>query len=85
MKTDTVTCSFYMDRETYNLFKSIVTREGETVKGNLIKYMRSVIQYNNPNADTILAIGEIQKMKADSTVGENYTDVDEIMKELLDV
>ena len=37
----------------------------------------------NPNAETRQAIQEVQRMKADPTMGKTYTDVEEMMKELL--
>lgn len=58
-----VTCSFSMDREVYNLYKSIVAKNGENVKGNLVRYMKSVIAHETPK--TIEAINEVQKMKSD--------------------
>lgn len=64
-KSNTVTCSFTMDREIYNAYKSIVCKKGENVKGNLVRYMMSVIRYETPNADTIAAIEEVQKLKAE--------------------
>lgn len=36
-----------------------------------------------PNAETIEAINEVKRMKADKTIGKTYTDVDEMMKDLL--
>ena len=60
-----VTCSFTMDRDIYNAYKSIVARNGENVKGNIVKYMLNVIQFETPNADTIEAIEEVQRLKAD--------------------
>lgn len=36
-----------------------------------------------PNADTIAAIEEVEQMKKDPSMGKSYTDVDEMMKELL--
>ena len=36
-----------------------------------------------PNAETREAIEEVRRMKADSTLGKTYTDVDAMMKELL--
>ena len=59
-KSNTVTCSFTMDRDVYNAYKSIVSGNGENVKSNIIKYMMSVIRYETPNADTIAAIEEVQ-------------------------
>lgn len=84
-KNNTVTCSFSMDREVYNAFKSIITRNGENVKGNIVRYMQSVINYDIPNAETIAAIEEVQKMKSDPTIGKTYSNVDEMMRDLLDV
>jgi hypothetical protein len=74
-----------MDREIYNAFKSVITRNGENVKGNLIRYMQSVINYEIPNSETIAAIEEVQKMKSDPTIGKTYNNVDEMMRDLLDV
>lgn len=85
MNNKTVTCSFSMDRDIYNAYKSVVTGCGENVKGNLVRYMQSVIKYEIPNAETIQAIEEVEKMKADPTIGKAYINVDEMMKELLDV
>ena len=59
----TVTCSFSMDRETYNAYKSIVVRNGENVKGSIVRYMQSVIKYDTPNAETIAAIEEVKRLK----------------------
>lgn len=84
MNSNTVTCSFTMDRDVYNAYKSIVVAQGENVKGNIVRYMQSVIQYETPNAETIAAIEEVQRMKADPSLGKTYADVDEMMQELLD-
>ena len=37
-----------------------------------------------PNAETLEAIDEVRRMKADSSLGKSYTDIDEMMKELLE-
>lgn len=36
-----------------------------------------------PNKETIEAIEEVKRMKQDSSLGKTYTDVDEMMEELL--
>lgn len=36
-----------------------------------------------PNAETLEAMKEVEQMKRDSSIGKSYTDVDEMMKELL--
>lgn len=81
MSSNTVTCSFVLDREIYNAYKSIVSRNGENVKGNIVRYMQSVIQYDTPNADTILAIREVQALKNDPNK-KVYSSFSEILEEL---
>jgi hypothetical protein len=72
-----------MDRDTYNAFKSIVSRHGENVKGNIVRYMQSVIKYDTPNADTILAIQEVQALKK-SPDKKVYANFSEILEEIDD-
>lgn len=36
-----------------------------------------------PNQETIEAIKEVEQMKKDPSIGKSYTDVDEMIKELL--
>lgn len=81
----TVTCSFSMDRAVYNAYKSIVVQKGDNVKSNLIRYMQQVIEYGTPNAETIFAIKEVERMKKDPSIGKAYLDVDAMMQDLLDV
>ncbi len=81
MKPNTVTCSFVMDRDVYNTFKSIVSKHGENVKGNIVRYMQSVIEYDIPNADTILAIQEVQDLKKDPNK-KIYNSFSEVLEEL---
>lgn len=76
-----VTCSFTMDRDIYNAYKSIVARNGENVKGNIVKYMLNVIRFETPNADTIEAIEEVQRLKADPHK-KTYNSFAEILGEL---
>lgn len=81
MSTNTVTCSFVMDRDIYNTFKSIISKNGENVKGNIVRYMQSVIKYDTPNADTILAIQEVQALKKDPNK-KIYSSFSEVLEEL---
>ena len=81
MNNNTVTCSFVMDRELYNSFKSVVSKNGENVKGNLVKYMQSVIMYDIPNADTILAIREVETLKKNPNK-KVYNSLSEILEEV---
>ena len=80
-KKNTVTCSFIMDRDIYNAYKSIVVMNGENVKENLAKYMKSVIEYGTANAETIAAIEEVKRLKADPDK-KTYNSFAEIMKEI---
>lgn len=83
MKSDMITCSFVMDRNVYNAFKSIVSKQGQNVKGSIVRYMQSVIQYDTPNADTILAIQEVEALKKDPNK-RVYSSFNEILEELAD-
>jgi DNA-damage-inducible protein J len=42
------------------------------------------ITKNIPNSETIAAIEEVQAMKKNPSLGKAYTDIDAMMKELLD-
>lgn len=79
--TNTVTCSFSMDRDIYNAYKSIVSKNGENVKGNIVRYMKSVIQYETPNAETIQAIKEVEQMKKSSDK-KTYGSFAELLEDL---
>lgn len=81
MKSDMITCSFVMDRNVYNTFKSIVSKQGQNVKGNIVRYMQSVIQYDTPNADTILAIREAEDLKKNPNK-KVYNSFSEVLEEL---
>ena len=83
MNAKSVTCSFSMDREIYNAYKSVVVANGENVKGNMVRYMQSVIQFGTPNADTIQAIEEVQQLKKDPNK-KVYSSFSEILEELDD-
>lgn len=83
MEQKTVTCSFVMDCDVYNAFKSIVVKNGENVKDNLIKYMKNVIEYDIPNADTIAAIEEVEKLKNDP-YKKTYSSFSDVLQHLDD-
>lgn len=81
MSSNTVTCSIVLDRDIYNAYKSIVSKNGENVKGNIVRYMQSVIRYDTPNAETILAIQEVQDLKKDPNK-KVYRSFSEVLEEL---
>lgn len=80
---NTVICSFSMDRNLYNAYKNIVTQNGENVKDNLVRYMQQVVDYEIPNAETIKALEEVKRLKADPHT-KTYGSFAEIMEELYD-
>ena len=81
MNKNTVTCSFIMDKDIYNAYKSIVVRNGENVKGNLIRYMKNVVHYDTPNAETIEAIKEVQELKKNPNK-KKYSSFAELLEDL---
>lgn len=81
MESNTIICSFVVDKNVYNAFKSIVSSQGQNVKSNIIRYMQSVIQYGTPNADTILAIQEVEALKKDPNK-KVYNSFSEVLEEL---
>ncbi len=83
MSNKIVTCSFQMDRDIYNQYKSIISANGENVKGNIVRYMMNVIALNIPNAETILAIQEVQEMKKNPDAYKSYDTVDELFEDIL--
>ena len=79
----TVTCSFTVDRDLYDHYKSIVVRHHQNVKGNLIGHMQAVIDQYEPKAETIEAIKEVELMKKDPSVGKGYSDAEAMTEKLL--
>lgn len=49
------------------------------IKGGLPFDLRPSI----PNTETMEALEEVKRMKADPSLGKSYTDIDQMMKELL--
>lgn len=41
------------------------------------------ITRDTPNAETLAAFKEVEKMKKDPSLGKSYTDVDKMMEDLL--
>ena len=41
------------------------------------------VRLSEPNAETDEAIAEVQRMKADPAIGRTYSDVDQMMEDLL--
>lgn len=43
------------------------------------------IKADSPNVQTIETIEQVKRMRADPSIGKTYTNVDQMMQELLDV
>lgn len=84
MNTKSVTCSFTMDREIYNAYKSIISKNGENVKGNIVRYMMEVIRYETPNIETIQALKEVEEMEKNPSAYKGYSSVEEMMRDILE-
>lgn len=80
-KSNSVTCSFTMDRDVYNAYKSVISAYGENVKGNLVRYMKNVIKYETPNAETIEAIEEVRNLKENPNK-KTYSSFAGLMKDI---
>ena len=52
----------------------------QTVRTNGIPFD---LRLDTPNAQTLAAMEEVEQMKKDPSIGKRYTDIDEMMKELL--
>ena len=83
MKSKSVTCSFVLDKDIYNAFKSVVNRNGENIEENIVRYVKNVILHDTSNPDTILAIQEVQDLKKNPNK-RVYNSFREILDELVE-
>lgn len=51
---------------------------------NALGYELKIVKKEYPNRDTKEAISEVQRMKADKSFGKAYTDVDDMMRDILE-
>ena len=85
--------SIMMDVDLKRQFESFCNDVGLTMATAFNIFAKKVVReyripfeigYEQPNEETLEAIREVQRMKADPSLGKTYTDVDEMMKELLE-
>ena len=88
----TTNINIRMDAELKRQFEEFCDDVGLTVTAAITVFARKVVREQKipfeisgdiPNAQTIAAIREVQRMKADPSLGKTYTDVDQMMDELL--
>lgn len=81
-----------MDKDVKEQAQRIFSQLGMDMTTAVNVFLRQVIRSNGlpfelrldtPNEETLAAIREVQEMKKDPSIGKSYTDVDEMMKELL--
>ncbi len=90
-RTDT-SMTIRMNREVKQEAQEIFSALGMDMTTAINVFLRQVIYFRGfpfdvrldiPNEETLAAINEVQQMKENPTLGKAYTDVDEMMKELL--
>jgi DNA-damage-inducible protein J len=81
-----------IDEDLKRDFDSLCGDLGLTMTAAFTVFAKTVVRWQRipfeiamdlPNAETIAAIKEVHAMKKDPSLGREYTDVDEMMKELL--
>ncbi len=88
----TTTVNIPMDADLKQQFEAFCTDMGMTMTTAFTVFAKKAVREYRipfeisgdiPNEETIAAIQEVQQMKADPTLGKTYTDVDQMMEELL--
>lgn len=65
------------------LIERYAARENLSVPDFMLRATLETIERKQPNAETMAAIEAVRRMKTDPSLGKTYTDVDEMMRELL--
>jgi len=84
-----VNINIRMDENLRNDFESFCGDLGLTMTEAFNMFAKTAVRQQRipfeiiPNAETIAALEELEQMKEDAALGEGYTDVDRMMKELL--
>lgn len=81
-----------MDSDLKNQFEAFCADMGMTMTTAFNIFARKVVREyripfeigaENPNKETLEAVDEVKRMKANPNLGKRYSDVDEMMKDLL--
>ena len=65
------------------LIERYAARENLSVPDFMLRATLEKINAQQPNQETMEALEEVRRMKADPSLGKTYTDVDAMMRELL--
>ena len=88
----TTNMSIRLDTELKKKADAMFSEMGLNMTTAMNMFLRQVVRQGKipfevatdiPNKETLEAIEEVKKMKKDPTYGKSYTDVDSMMKELL--
>ena len=91
VKTDT-SMTIRMNKEVKQEAQKIFASLGMDMSTAVNVFLRQAILFRGfpfdvrldaPNEETLAALDEVKAMKKDPSIGKTYTDVDEMMKELL--
>lgn len=92
MSGTTSNINIRMDKDIKEQAQRVFAQLGMDMTTAVNIFLRQVIRSNGfpfelrldtPNEETLAALREVQEMKKDPSLGKAYTDVDEMMKELL--
>lgn len=81
-----------IDRELKNQFEEFCANVGMSMSTAFTIFAKKVVREQRipfevgievPNGETIEAIQEVERMKADPTIGKTYNNVDAMMEDLL--
>ena len=84
--------NIHMDADLKRQFEAFCADMGMTMTTAINVFARKAVRENRipfeisgdvPNTETIEAIQKVKKMKADPRIGKTYSDVDQMMEELL--
>lgn len=78
-----MTYTLAMSADDEALLERCAARENISASEFIRRTVMEKIGAGMPNRETLEAIGEARRMKADPTLGKTYTDVDAMMRELL--
>lgn len=88
----TTTLNIRMDNDLKERFDAFCEDMGMSMSTCVNIFARKAVRENRipfvvgaevPNEETLEALNEVKRMKADKTIGKSYDDVDTMMKELL--
>ncbi|HWQ74775.1 MAG TPA: type II toxin-antitoxin system RelB/DinJ family antitoxin [Syntrophomonas sp.] len=89
---DTTNISIRMDIELKKHAEQLFNELGMNMTTAINIFLRQAVRQQRipfdvaletPNAETLEALAEVERMKKDPTLGKTYKNVDEMMKELL--